>query len=701
MSRSIRTTMLVIIGTVIVLIQATLVSIVAKSSYEETIASDMHEMELMATTLAKSAGDFGAQQMELMRGASNMPQLREYLASGKDAEGAAKIIGAISLASKNINTAYVFDTKGTQVITMAQGQSAKLNPLADREYVQAALAGKEGYSTTPTKSMVTGKLIVSVTAPVLDASGKVIGGVGLSYVLDGFIEQYIDATRVGKTGHPFILSPKGVVVGYPDREMLLKDISKEPGIAPMLASPDGRGAYVRDGLEKKAVWTRVANWQWVLGFAMDTGEIEAPAKAQRNYMLFSGLAAVLALIAVSLFALERIAVRPLKRLEEYASAVAAGDLESSLSLQLKNEIGKLADSLRTMVQSLKGKIAEADAKTRVANEESARAAKATQEAEEARIAAERAKADGMLQAANKLEDVVEIVTSASEELSAQIEQSSRGAEAQSGRVGETATSMEQMTATVLEVAKNASEAAQSAENAKGKAEDGASIVDQVIRGIGDAQEQALGLKTDMTTLGKQAEGIGQILNVISDIADQTNLLALNAAIEAARAGDAGRGFAVVADEVRKLAEKTMTATKEVGQAIRDIQAGTRKNIGNVEQAVDKIESATGLAGKSGAALSEIVALVETTSGQVRSIATAAEEQSATCEEINRSIEDIRRISSETSDGMHQSARAVAELADQAQVLKGLIVGMQEEGGGAGPQAALPAGARAALPGRRG
>ena len=214
-------------------------------------------------------------------------------------------------------------------------------------------------------------------------------------------------------------------------------------------------------------------------------------------MALLGAIAIIALIGISLYALERIAVRPLKQVQAYANTVAKGQLDTSLSLTLSNEIGKLADSLRTMVVSLKGKIAEADEKTRLANEESARAARATDEAEQARHAAESAKAEGMLHAANKLESVVEIVTSASEQLSAQIEQSSRGAEEQTGRVGETATAMEEMNATVLEVAKNASQAAESAENAKTKAEGGATIVSQVIQGIGEAQNKALDLKTDM------------------------------------------------------------------------------------------------------------------------------------------------------------------------------------------------------------
>ena len=194
----------------------------------------------------------------------------------------------------------------------------------------------------------------------------------------------------------------------------------------------------------------------------------------------------------------------------------------------------------------------------------------------------------------------------------------------------------------------------------------------MVRSINGVNAVALGLQDNMKELGQQAESIGGVMNVISDIADQTNLLALNAAIEAARAGEAGRGFAVVADEVRKLAEKTMDATKEVGGNIQAIQHSARTNIDEVTNAVQNIGEATELANASGQALREIVELASSNSSVVASIATAAEEQSATSEEINNALGDVTRIVAETADGMVQASSAVQDLAQTAQQLKSVM-----------------------------
>ena len=292
---------------------------------------------------------------------------------------------------------------------------------------------------------------------------------------------------------------------------------------------------------------------------------------------------------------------------EVARKISGGDLEVDMSLHHGRKNCGLFAAMREMREKLKQSFTLVAERQAEAVQQAEAARKAMAEATEAKHMAERAKAEGMLQAAQQLEAAVEVISTAAEQLTAHISQSSRGADEQSGRIHETATAMEQMNATVLEVAKNAQLAADVSGNAQKQTLEGVQIVTSAVEGIKSIHSKSLAIKQDMGALGKQAEAIGQIMNVIADIADQTNLLALNAAIEAARAGDAGRGFAVVADEVRKLAEKTMTATREVGEAISGIQQGTRKNIDNVEDVGAAIEETTTLSARSGDSLHQILA----------------------------------------------------------------------------------------------
>lgn len=372
----------------------------------------------------------------------------------------------------------------------------------------------------------------------------------------------------------------------------------------------------------------------------------------------------------------RMIVKPLSITQVYAEGVAGGNLDHELTVHSTDELGKLADALRSMVAALKTNIAEAHQKSEQAQKATEEAKQAMARAEEAARRAETAKRDGMLAAAGQLEGMVEIISSASTELSAQIEQSDRGASESAQRLQEAATAMNEMNATVQEVARNAGSASTASADTKHKAEAGEHVVHQVVQSIGEVQQVSLQLKDDMAQLNERAQDINRIMGVISDIADQTNLLALNAAIEAARAGEAGRGFAVVADEVRKLAEKTMTSTLDVSNAIRAIQESTDKSMGAVDNAVARISEATELANQSGAALEEIVATVEATSDQVQAIAAASEEQSAASEEINRSIIEVNDMSRMTAEAMAEANQAVSDLANQAHKLTNLIQQMK-------------------------
>ena len=334
------------------------------------------------------------------------------------------------------------------------------------------------------------------------------------------------------------------------------------------------------------------------------------------------------------------------------------------------------DSIIAMVNALKVNIEHAQEESARAHEAAESARIAQGEALEAQHRAESARKEGLLDAANQLENVVHVIASASEQLSAQIEESSRGAEQQADRIADTATAVGEMNSAVLEVAKNASYGAHLSAEMQEKARSGDHVTSQCQSAIADVQNDAAALKVSMDVLSGHAQAINEIMTVISDIADQTNLLALNAAIEAARAGDAGRGFAVVADEVRKLAEKTMASTLDVGKAIHAIQESSQDGVHRMDAAVNKVNLATELSLQSGEALKVILGLAEQTADQVQGIATASEEQSASAEEIAQSVDHVNSISRETALAMSEASKAVSDLAAQAQRLAAIITDLK-------------------------
>jgi PAS domain S-box-containing protein len=273
---------------------------------------------------------------------------------------------------------------------------------------------------------------------------------------------------------------------------------------------------------------------------------------------------------------------------------------------------------------------------------------------------------------NKVREIAKRVTASATSIQEQTGNIQDSAMHQSKVMQQTLKALEQMNQTVVEISRSASAASEQAGASQSMAAEGRNVVNEAMRAIDSVRALAVTLNESLKSLGAQAEGIGQIMNVISDIADQTNLLALNAAIEAARAGEAGRGFAVVADEVRKLAEKTMGATQEVRKAITDIQHGANSNIDNMQDVANAVEKATELSTKSGTALNEIVNLVSESSSQIASIAAASEEQSVSSELITKDVNEVTEIAENTVQQTAKSAQASDDLAMLANELDSTV-----------------------------
>ncbi len=284
--------------------------------------------------------------------------------------------------------------------------------------------------------------------------------------------------------------------------------------------------------------------------------------------------------------------------------------------------------------------------------------------------------------AREAEDIARRVASSAHELAEQVAHSSDGAARQLARVDEVTAAMDRMNDTVAEVGRRAALAVDMAASTMQVAEDGRDVVRASMAVMHKVHGQVEQLQHDVADLGREAESIGQIMGVISDIADQTNLLALNAAIEAARAGDAGRGFAVVADEVRKLAEKTMSATGQVGDRIRAIQRATRGFVDSTATVAGAVRESDALATRSGGALDDILGRIGDSGGEVRAIAAMAEAQTRGGKDVGRAVAEVDAIARETAQGMAESAHAVAGLSHLAGELQHAIDGLASGDGDA-------------------
>ncbi|MFP3370606.1 MULTISPECIES: methyl-accepting chemotaxis protein [unclassified Pseudomonas] len=341
----------------------------------------------------------------------------------------------------------------------------------------------------------------------------------------------------------------------------------------------------------------------------------------------TGLALALGLLAA--WAITRQIIIPLRQTLRAAERVASGDLTQNLQVNRRDELGQLQASMQRMTQGLRELIGGIG--------------------------------DGVTQ-----------IASAAEELSAVTEQTSAGVNNQKVETDQVATAMNQMTATVHEVARNAEQASEAALMADQQAREGDRVVGEAVAQIERLAGEVINSSEAMNQLKAESDKIGSVLDVIKSVAQQTNLLALNAAIEAARAGEAGRGFAVVADEVRSLAQRTQQSTEEIEELIAGLQSGTQRVASVMDNSRQLTDSSVELTRRAGSSLETITRTVSSIQAMNQQIATAAEEQTAVAEEINRSVMNVRDISDQTSAASEETASSSVELARLGTHLQGLV-----------------------------
>ena len=365
---------------------------------------------------------------------------------------------------------------------------------------------------------------------------------------------------------------------------------------------------------------------------------------------------------------------PLRTIRAYAQDVAAGKPAACPLVSMPREYSDLRDSICAMVGTLAQALEDARRKGDEAGRLAADSNQALQEsrAAEAQI---RKLLDDMRIASQKAATASTSIFAGIRELGQNMENVDRDVVLQRERMQEASSAIEQINAAIQDIAQNTGKAAEDADMARKGAVAGAQGVRAAVASIDQVKGRILSLKETMTSLGRQAEGIGTVLGVITDIADQTNLLALNAAIEAARAGEAGRGFAVVADEVRKLAEKTMNATREVGESLSSIQANARENVQAVDAAAQDIVASADTAEQAAEDVNRIAGFVQQAANEVSAIAEASHAQTTASEQVRHGVTEVNAVAAETAEHVNHSIRVLVEISGQAEELDAIVGAM--------------------------
>lgn len=527
---------------------------------------------------------------------------------GADIAKHRELITAFGYQNPELNGAAVsLDPTGK----VAYSHEGKTVDISTRDYLKTVFEGHPGISV-PGVSKVDNKTLVVPMAYPLMKDGKAFGLYATAYPIDTAM-KYVGEAKVGDTGYALLVDRNGLVVSHPDKTIAMQKTLYELNV------PEATAAYesAKNGTDasyeftfqgvKKVGHASLTKSGFVVQMAVPESELLDPIYGMMWTTIGTAAIVMVAALVLVYFSARSLS-GPIRHITEVVAKLAKGDLRPRLQANSKDELGVLAENMNEMLDSLSMTVQQVGSAS-------------------------------------------ESVASSAQQITASTDEVAKGSVDQADRARTMAQLFEDLDASVRLVASSADHARVSSQEAVEIAKEGNGFINQSI----DKMEQA---NAQMALLEKDSKQIGEIIEVINEIAEQTNLLALNAAIEAARAGEQGRGFAVVADEVRKLAERSGDATKQIGSIIKGMQDNAVRSVQAVGDGVAQFAQTR-------QSFDGIVRKVNDTYQVVGEITLSSETQTRKANEMMLEIESVASISEEAAAAAEETAAASQELATLA------------------------------------